>query len=350
MLKFKGLVVTGIALSTMLAACGSSTSTSSSSSSSTSSTSNSSNTTSPTQYLYPLTGLVAPSEAAATRPSLEVKIDNAPQAWPQSGVDSSDVVYEEMVEGGLTRYFVVFQSHGSSVLGPIRSVRASDADLLATLGGLFAYSGGIPTFVADARATGIIDVGANSFAGGDYYRLSTRLAPHNLYSSTSVLRKSAAGKGSPPPILFKYRKSGSAFSVPGARSVTSFSVEFSGAVTAQWTWSPQIDGWTRATNGTPQVGAVSGQAISAQNVIVELMPYSNTGFVDPAGNPVPVADEVGTGQAYFFSGGKEVSGTWTKTASNAVVQYATSNGKPVFLQPGRTWVEMVEIGGRITAN
>ncbi len=348
MFKFKGLFGAGIVLSVGLAACGSSGSTASNST--TPSSLKSSTTTSQARYLYPLTGLTAPNEAATTRPSLEVKIDNAPQAWPQSGVDSSDVVYEEMVEGGLTRYFVVFQSSGSSVLGPIRSVRASDADLLATLGGLFAYSGGIPTFVADARATGIIDVGANSFAAGDYYRLSTRLAPHNLYSSTTALRKSAAGKGSPPPILFKYRKSGSAFSAAGAKPVTSVNVEFSGAVTAQWAWSPQIDGWTRATNGTAQVGAVSGKPISAQNVIVELMPYSNTGFVDPAGNPVPVADEVGSGQAYFFSGGKEATGTWSKAASNAVVQYTSSAGKPILLQPGRTWVEMVEIGGQVSAS
>ncbi len=340
------MLASSAALSALLAACG----TTSAPSTSQTTVKVTTTTRAPvvSSYVYPYTGLPAPNAAAVQLPSLEVKIDNSPPAWPQSGLSESDVIYEEMVEGGLTRYFVVFQSHNATTVGPVRSVRASDADLLATLGGLFAYSGGIPAFVADARATGIVDVGANSAAGVDYYRLASRPEPHNLYTSTVTLRASAAGLGSTPPVLFKWRKLGSPFRAAAAVPVSNVQVEFSGATYAQWAWNSALGEWDRTTNGVAQFDA-SGKAVSAQNVIIEFMPYVNTGFVDPAGNPVPKAESVGSGKAIFLSGGKEAVGTWSKPQANSVPVYRDSNGSQVRLEPGRTFVEMVETGSPVTS-
>lgn len=301
--------------------------------------------------LSPLTGLPYSNPSDATRPAIAAKIDNAPQAWPQSGLLHADVIYEEMVEGGLTRYMAVFQSQNASVLGPIRSVRASDADIAAPLHGFFAYSGGIPTFVSDIRASGVKDVGANVL-GNAYYRLGSRPEPHNLYTSTTTLYKDAAAAGitaGPPPKLFDFRKSGTGFSASGASSVGTVTVDISGNADDRWTWNPSSGYWTRTTNGVPQHNS-SGIPENAQNVIVEFVTYSNTGFVDPAGNPVPQAHSVGSGNAIFLSGGKEARGTWSKASERSVTKFADASGQKVDLAPGRTWVEFVPIGTPVSSS
>lgn len=299
--------------------------------------------------LSPLTGLPYSNPSDATRPAIAAKIDNAPQAWPQSGLLHADVIYEEMVEGGLTRYMAVFQSHNASVLGPIRSVRASDADIAAPLHGFFAYSGGIPKFVSDIRASGVKDIGVY-ILGNAYYRLNSRPAPHNLYTSTTTLYKDAAAAGitaGPPPKLFDFRKQGTGFTASGASSVSTVTVDISASAVDKWTWDPTRGYWTKTITGVPQHNS-AGIPENAQNVIVEFVKYTNTGFVDPAGNPVPQAHSVGSGNAIFLSGGKEATGTWSKASESSVTKFTDASGRKVYLAPGRTWVEFAPIGTPVT--
>ncbi|MDA8080317.1 MAG: DUF3048 domain-containing protein [Actinomycetota bacterium] len=307
-------------------------------------------TNAPDKNISPLTGLPYSNLADAKRPAILAKIDNAPQAWPQSGLLHSDVIYEEMVEGGYTRYMLVLQSQDASVLGPIRSVRASDADIASPLAGFFAYSGGIPAFVSDIRNSGITDVGAYVL-GGAYYRTS-RPAPHNLYTSTTTLYTDARRAGLTahlPPKLFQFRKTGTAFSAAGAQPISTFNVDISGNANALWIWDAAKGFWTRTTNGVPQRNP-QGVSENATNVIIEFVNYTNTGFVDPAGNPVPQAHSVGTGNAVFLSGGQEATGTWSKASEHAVTTFTDSAGQPVKLAPGRTWVEFAPIGTRTAAS
>src|SRR5207302_7538781 len=118
------------------------------------------------------------------RPALVVKIENVAEARPQAGIDAADLVYEEVVEAGLSRFLVVFQSHDADPLGPVRSIRPSDPDIMKPLNPLFAYSGGTAKFINMLHAAGIVDLGVDSAAGGAYYRRGARAAPHNLYAST----------------------------------------------------------------------------------------------------------------------------------------------------------------------
>ncbi len=342
--KYLALGVIGLAL----ASCG--TSAAVAPTTTTSSTVLASTTTTTAAKVSPLTGLPYPDPAYSKRPVIAVKIDNAPQAWPQSGLLHADVIYEEMVEGGYTRYMAVLQSQNASVLGPIRSVRGSDADIAAPLRGFFAYSGGIPTFVADIRNSGVTDVGVNVLNA--YYRLSSRPAPHNLYSSTTSIYADAAKAGLTaklPPKLFEFRKPGSGFAASGAQPVSAFRVDISGNANALWTWDAGSRYWTRSTNGVPQRNP-QGISENATNVIIEFVSYTNTGFIDPAGNPVPQAHSVGTGKAIFLSGGQEAVGTWSKASQSAVTTFSDSSGQPIELAPGRTWVEFAPIGTPTTAS
>ncbi len=325
----------------LLAACGSK------SGATTTSTAKASTTTTAAPPTYALTGLPqVPGGPNPNRPPLMVKIDNAPQAWPQSGIDHADVVYEEQVEGGLTRYMVVFQSQDAAKVGPIRSIRGTDAALAAQTGGLIAYSGGIPTFIAEVQATGVVDVGAN-LAGSAYYRDYSRPAPHNLYSSTAALYKAAGGRGSTPHALFGYAKPGTSEPANLSKSTTSFTITISGAVSDTWTYNATNSDWTKSINGT-QVATTSGSPITATNVIIEYVNYVNTGFVDPAGNPVPEAQLVGSGNAEVAFGGRIAAAKWAKSSPSAVPVYTFTDGTPVRVLPGRTWVIFAPIGASLT--
>jgi len=157
----------------------------------------------------PLTGLPDPSGASQTRAALSVKIENTPEARPQSGLDVADVVYEEVVEGGITRFWAIFNSAAPAVVGPIRSVRLMDPNIVTPIGGVVAYSGGTPDNVALIRATPTVTVDENN-AGDAFFRESTRFAPHNLYGDTSKLW-ARGGEPVPPHPLFTYLAKGESF-------------------------------------------------------------------------------------------------------------------------------------------
>src|ERR1700683_1618819 len=145
----------------------------------------------------PLTGLPDPTGQALTRPALSIKIENTPEARPQTGLDQADVVYEEVTEGGITRFMAVFNSQVPAVIGPIRSARAMDPDLFTPLGGIFAYSGADAPNVALVNAVAGVDVIAdNGTTSTGMYRDPTKGSPHNLYGQTALL---FAKGGKPAP-------------------------------------------------------------------------------------------------------------------------------------------------------
>jgi hypothetical protein len=300
-----------------------------------------------------LTGLLALSPSMATRPALVVKIDNDDAAVPQSGVDQADVVYEEVVEGGITRFLAVFQSQDADVVGPVRSVRETDADIVRPIGGLFAYSGGIAPFVSLIDATGVTDVGAVD-DGDAYDRSSLRAAPDNLYTSTTVLRQRTPPNAGPPPALFDYVAAGAAFSEPGEAAAATATVDMSPTTVVTWTYAPATAQWLRSENGAVQDVAqgsslTRGPPIAFTNVIVQMVPYENTGYVDPDGNPVPDANVVGSGPAVVLSGGKLVHATWSKPTPSSITTYRAADGSPIRLLRGQTWVMLAPSGATVTS-
>jgi hypothetical protein len=120
-------------------------------------------------------------------------------------------------------------------------------------------------------------------------------------------------------------------------------VTMSAVENAQWSWDPSTDLYTRTTNGVPQVDT-AGRPVTTTNVIIEDVPYPYTQYIDPAGNPVPYANTIGSGNAYFLIGGKEFAGSWSKPSEFAITKYTTFAGKRVQLVPGRTWIMLAPIG------
>lgn len=295
--------------------------------------------------LAPLTGLPVADQAQINRPALVVKIDNAePKARPQVGINQADVVYEERVEGSVTRLLAVFHSGDSAPAGPVRSARTSDIAIFSPLNRpYFAWSGANPTFAGRIRASNIADVGYDA-ASGFYLRDSGRAAPHNLMlRSTAELRTLPNDGSAPPPALFTYRPEGQAPAnlepVGGVRITYGTSA---GAAPVDYLWNGT--GWARSQKGTPHVDAAGAQ-VAPENVIVQFTNYAPSDTADQFGVPIPEAQLVGEGDAWILTNGGLIAARWHKPALEAVTTYTDAAGAPVPLTPGRTWVALPPPGG-----
>jgi Protein of unknown function (DUF3048) N-terminal domain/Protein of unknown function (DUF3048) C-terminal domain len=299
----------------------------------------------PPAVLLPLLGTpgIVPARAA-----LAVKIDDTERGRPQSGLVEADVVFEEMVEGGLTRLLAVYQSHDPETMGPVRSARSTDLSILAELGRpLFAWSGANPTFAAAVHAADIVDVGVGA-APEAYRRADDRPAPYNLDAAAGLLRDAAAddaAAATPPDPLFSYREAGVPLSGPGAETAIGFRTTGAGPLATEisWSWDAGGEAWVRDQNGTAHVDD-AGERVRAANVILRFTPYGDSGVRDSVGAVVPEAAAVGEGDAWLLSGGRAQPGRWHKPSADAVTAYSDTAGDPLRLAPGTTWVEVLPPG------
>ncbi len=272
----------------------------------------------------PLTGLPDASKASIGRSVLTVKIENSPDARPQAGLDVADVVYEEAVEGGITRFLAMFNSTVPATVGPVRSVRAMDANIIWPVGGVFAYSGGADVNVASIRTSPAVTVDETA-ARGAMFR-TARAAPHNLYGRTADLF-GFDGKPVPPPALFQYLTPAETAVGEG---VQSFRVGFINGYDPTYTWDPTAKVWARSYGTTPFV-VESGARVAPANVVVQFTPY----LADGEGQTV------GEGEAWIFSDGVLRKGRWVRPTRDVPARYVDASGAPIRLRPGTTWVELL---------
>jgi hypothetical protein len=296
------------------------------------------------QPTAPLTGLPQPYKAQLAAPAVVVKIDNVDAARPQTGINQADVVYEELVEGGLTRLAAVFQSQYPSVLGPVRSGRLTDEGIIDDLNHpVFAYSGTNGIFLPILRSQPVTDIDDENHPS-EFYRTNYAASPHNLYTNVNLLA-AAAKNPAPPPPLFSFVSAGKSFSGAGITPDLSVDIGFPEAAVA-WDWNAQDHLWLRGQNGTIDVDR-AGVQISAANVIVQFVPYITSAMATGEGGPpapIPEGLLVGSGVAWFFSNGQVVKGTWTRASLTSVTTYKDASGAIIRLTRGRTWVELAPVG------
>jgi Protein of unknown function (DUF3048) N-terminal domain/Protein of unknown function (DUF3048) C-terminal domain len=300
----------------------------------TTTTSTATTTTTPAP-LAPLTGLPDPGGAALHRPALTVKIENTPEALPQWGVAQADVVYEEIVNGGITRLAAVFNSQEPGKVGPVRSVRPTDTQVVWPIGGIFAFSGGAP-YAVSSISTAPVKLVDESNAGAAMFRDPNLYAPHNLFARAQLVFRDFTGTPTPPPALFTYRAPGDRATGP---TVARFVVPFPSIYAVTWTWDATTASWDRTLFGQPDVTG-TGQRESPKNVIVMDVTY-----VNGVGTFSSYANLQGSGTADVFTDGHEETGTWSRGANKAdVITYTDAHGKPIVLTPGQTWVELLDTG------
>jgi len=286
----------------------------------------------------PLTGLPAPGGAVPQRSALAVKVDNYPTARPQSGLTAADIVFEEPVEGRITRYVAVFQCHGTSTVGPIRSARNIDIGILGQLGHpLLVHVGGIAPVLADIHASPLDD-----FELWDYTSIIQhpvgRVAPYDTYTSTTAVWHLRPTADVAPKPLFSYSAV-----VPPGQQVSSVSIPFSQYSPVVWRYDAKTRHFLRYFGSTPDT-LLNGVQNSAANVVVQFVHVTYGPWAETSEGGLEVQANLYTqasGSALVFRNGVEIPGQWGRNAITQPTQFTTTAGAPISLEPGTTWVELV---------
>lgn len=285
----------------------------------------------------PLRG--TPADAAGLRhPSLAVKIDNHEDARPQIALNRSDIVFEELVEGGLTRYLVVWHSDVPEAVGPVRSIRPMDPAIASPFGGVIAYSGGQEYFVELMKATSLVNLVFDEDDTGLFERADDRPAPHDvILDATEAVGRNADLP--PPPVQFAYG-SDDPLAAPALVAATTSHVElaFSAGGSRSWDFDAGMSAWLRSQDGEPDLEA-SGERVHATNVVT-----LRVGIDWPFGE-VPLTVLTGSGEAWVSVAGKTAHGTWSKDADSSPIALSADDGSVLRLAPGNTWVELVPLEG-----
>jgi len=277
------------------------------------------------QLFSPFTG----EPIGRLRRELIVKIDNVAQARPPTGLTRADIVYLLPVEGGLSRIVAVFSSHVPPVVGPVRSSREEDIQLLRQFGRpAFAFSGAQPHLLPHVEHARIVDLYAGIVGG--YYRDNTRVAPYNLYAKTKQLLAEAKGASRARDIGFRFGRAPA-----GGVPTKSYSVSYP-AASFTFRWSASQHRWLSWMDGKPAVaaggGQLGGRTVVVQSVVVSASPFRELGIKPP------YANTVGTGFAVVLRNGRAYHVRWSRLHAEAGTSFTLPDGRPMRFARGQVWV------------
>ena len=241
------------------------------------------------QLRSPFTGEPVPSLNRV----LAVKIDNIVYARPQTGLTHADIVYVLPVEGGLSRFLAIFSSHYPRVIGPVRSAREDDLELLRQFGRpAFAYSGATATLLPYIQRTARI---VNLYSGitPGYYRDNSRIAPYNLYAHTKQLLAQSAGASKARDIGFRFGPP-----PPGGKAIPSASVSYP-AASFRFTWSAARGRWLVSIDGARAM-TTDGGRLAPATVVIQHTTVRTSRFLEYGSRP-PYAQSVGSGTCLLYT-------------------------------------------------
>lgn len=290
--------------------------------------------------VWPMTGLEATGKGVpADRPVLAVKIDNTASSAPQQGLGSADLVVEELVEGGVTRLAVFYDSDIPGEVGPVRSMRASDIGIVSPADATVVTSGAAPVTLNRLKEAGVpfVTEGSEGFS-----RAGDRSAPYNLMADLTQVSKAVQSKKTERPE--EYLPWGTAEDLPAGAQAATLTADF-GSHSTVWTWSKR-QGYVNQNSY-----AADGDEFPADSILVLRAKVGDAGYRDPAGNPVPETKFEGTGQAMLFHDGTMVRGTWSKKKVDSPLTLTTEDGAELSVPAGKVWVELVpddKSGGSVT--
>jgi Protein of unknown function (DUF3048) N-terminal domain/Protein of unknown function (DUF3048) C-terminal domain len=269
------------------------------------------------------------------RPALAIKVENSVDARPQSGLERADLVYEEIVEGGITRFMAVFHCGRSTRTGPVRSARFDDAKLALPFTRLLAYSGS-NSIVEKELEKRNVETFTEISAGDAFFRVppgSTDI--HSLYANTEKIRAQASKKAKPPaPAIFNFGDLNDR-----ARKARKVTINFTPSNTIEYRWSK--GSWRRWEAGKRFMVA-SGAQVGVPNLVIQEVRVDNSPkIVDPAGNPSPDIELTGKGRALLFRDGRVVKGTWRIKKEGRAPVFKTKSGDDFSFRPGPIWIELV---------
>jgi len=290
----------------------------------------------------PLTGVpLGEGETAPDRPALAVKIDNVGCAHStQQGLNNADIVFEEIVEGRLTRFAAIFHSQDANPVGPVRSGRSQDVDLLGAFQRpLMVWSGGNPGVVQYISESDLINLSMQDHGPG-YFRAGNCPTPHNLWNNTESVWPATPPEAGRPIQIFDYVDPGATPEAPPATFMTA-NIGVNGI---RWDWDEASGSYVRSENGRPHT-LEDGSQVSTNNVVVLALEYRLT----PWEAKSPEGVTVGSGDVAVFSNGTVQLGTWSRENRTDPFTLTGADGAPIKLMPGRTFVELGDVADHQTA-
>jgi Protein of unknown function (DUF3048) N-terminal domain/Protein of unknown function (DUF3048) C-terminal domain len=285
----------------------------------------------------PLTGRRPGKGVEVQRPAVAVKIENSPEARPQSGLDHADVVFEELVEGGITRFAAIFQCDSVKKAGPVRSARFDDPDFIKPVTSALAFAGANAIVTRSLTHhhmklfTDLVDPKA-------LYRVPPgNTSDHSLFANVALLIKQARAKHVHAPPNDLYRFGPPPTKIKPAKKVDLKFEDSSVAEPIGWRWKKGL--WKRYESGQPFMAA-DGHQISTPNLLIQRVNVKlSTTLVDVAGNPSPRITFSGHGNALLFRHGGVIKGRWKRRHGHFL--YTTRSGKPLIFAPGPIWIELL---------
>jgi hypothetical protein len=287
----------------------------------------------------PITGEDPPRGVDLERPAIAVKVENSPQARPQSGLEHADLVFEERVEGGISRFMAIFHCGESNKVGPVRSGRFDDPKLAKPFTRLLAASGS--NAIVERELANQKLVYLNELNTAALYRVppgSTDI--HSLFADTEKLRKVAVKRKLADPTS----KTFTFGDVPGAaKRARRVTINFTDSNTIEYRFKGGA--WKRFEAGAPFATANGGQ-ITVPNLVVQQVTVNNSpNIVDSAGNASPdISIEQSSGRLWLFRDGRVIKGRWKMGKVGDPIRYLDKSGDPMVFAEGPVWIELVPSG------
>ncbi len=340
-----GDTTTSTAITTLPPVTTTLTTTSSTTTSTTTTTTSTTTTTLGPQNPSPLNGLDVIDASALDRRAIAVKIDNHPSARPQSGVQEANMVYELLVEGGLTRFIAVFHDGDSEYVGPVRSLRPTDSTLVIYLDAPLQISGGQDWIQSLSRSRGLKLISDDRVST---YRIGSRRSPHNLYATTLKMRSTADRRGwsddAPEPI-FTFGTP-----TPALTRATEVTMDWSDRPEVVWRFDEELGAYLRFNRDTAHDWLARDgerEQIAADTLLVLTARAYTASPSSGNGSSVPALDTLGTGSALLFYGGGLIKGTWERDSYDEPFSLKLPSGNEMVLPAGKLWISVFPTSGSL---
>jgi hypothetical protein len=279
-------------------------------------------------------------------PVLAVKIDDTVSARPQIGIDKADVVYIEQVEGGLTRLAAIYSSEIPTRIGPIRSARISDIDILAQYGKVvFAYSGAQSKMLPVIAAANLNDYGAQRQSPTIYTRDELRRSPFDMVLRADLLMEKVRGDGRE---IATSKSVGWSFGDLPSGGIAIKGAKMSWpAATYEVTWSTLESRWLISNNGVANLSD-TGVQHGPSTFLIQIVEILPSEYGDKFGGVTPFSKTIGTGNGYVLRDGQYFPAIWSRVDELSGTQWRTATGEEIPLARGQVWIALTEKNPQFT--
>ena len=273
-------------------------------------------------------------------PVLAVKIDDTREAHPQIGLEDADIVYIEQVEGGLTRLAAIFSSTIPTHIGPVRSARISDIELLAQYGHVaFAYSGAQKKMRPVIDAADFEDLGAQNHSSTIYTTDPVRIQPYAMVLRADLLMQFAKDRNLN---IATSKSMGWKFGDAPAGGVVINSVHISWPASSyDARWSQREKRWLLDHSSEPDIAA-SGKHLGPTTLVIQLVSITDSIYGDKLGGVTPFSATVGEGRGYILRDGRAYEALWSRTDESSGTKWRTKTGEEISFAQGQIWVALTD--------